>query len=243
MSKSPSAPSPSPAGEKPPWTSYLWRGLALAAIVAAFLVLAGGLSRRAGPRGGKPSGPEAVYFPAPDGGLKPPGHEHAMTAPDSKEVLRRLLAGVLMAAAEEEGNYEHPDNQTVEGRRKAIADALGVPGFNPADQAPADMVPPDAQVLAVFKQPEREGACMVLVRFRKTVDQALADFHRHYRAVDGWQRKGEKPESAAPDANGRRGADRGWLVTFQRGQEWRFVFARPRGTDDETLAVIYDCRH
>jgi hypothetical protein len=166
-----------------------------------------------------------------------------MTAPDSKEVLRRLLAGILMAAAEEEGKFEHPDNQTPEGRRQVIADALGVPGFNPAGQAPADMVPPDAQVLAVFEQPEREGACMVLVRFRKTLDQALRDFHGHYRAADGWQRQGEKPEPATPTADGRRGPDRGWLVTFRRARQWRFVFAQPRATDDETLAVIYDCRH
>jgi hypothetical protein len=234
---------PAGPGDKPRWTAYLWRGLALAVIVAGFLMLARRLGRPGGAMPGAAGGPEADFFPPPLDRPKPPGGDQARTAADSQDPLRRLLAGVLMAAAEEEGHYEHPENQTPAGRRRAIADALGVPGFRPADQAPAEMVPPQAQVLAVFEQPHGEGGRMVLVRFKKTVGQALADFDGHYKAADGWQRQGDRPVPAAKDADGRRGPDRGWLVTWRRGPVWRFVFAQPRADkDEETLAVVYDSR-
>ncbi len=226
------------ARPRPTWSSYGWRLLAATAIAVAFVVFAQAIIRRDGGDGKPRLLPgEATHFP-PERAVAPPaGAEREPAGEEARDTMRRLLAGVLLAGAEE-GQYEHPGNQSAEDRRRFIAERFGLPHAYPEGAVPAEMVPEGAQVLAVFDHPARGDTRMVLVRIREPISQALARFYERYSAGDGWVRESEMPEPAS--AGGRRAEDRGWLIVFRRGPHYRFVFARERQTADETLAAVYD---
>jgi hypothetical protein len=227
--------------ERRAWSSYLWRFLAAAALVVLFIVLARVIIHRGGGEEGPPLAPgDAEYFP-PETRMAPTGDaERDPASGRSRDTMRRLLAGILMAAAEEEGEFEHPGNQTPEERRQFLAERFDLPHAYPESAVPSEMVPEGGQVLAVFDHPARGDTRMVLVRIREPLSEALSRFYEQYAADEGWVRETETPEPAPASAAGRRGEDGGWLVAFRRGQHYRFVFARERRTEDETLAAIYD---
>jgi len=239
-SNSPTDRTPSPGRDGRPAVSvYLWRGLTVLAILVAFIWLARSLGRPGGSAARDLEGPGAAYFTGPVRGAEPKGPDQYMRRQDTHDNMRRLLASALMAATAE-GEYEDPGNQTPEDRRRFIAEQFGVPFDNPNSQAPSEMVPPDAEVLAVFEHPAERGVRMVLLRIRKPVGQTLSEFYDRYAEKDGWERITEKPEPSARTPGADTGSDSGWLVGFKRGRMYRFVYAQERRTGDETLVAVYD---
>ncbi len=212
---------------------------AVVVIILAALLMAHVLARPSGcmeetPGTGGTAAPDAWPPPAPH----EPDGEGASPPPSERDVqadLRRTLAGVLMAAAGEEGKGEYalPENATPEARRRLLAQFFGVPLEHPRAGIPPDLVPPDAQILMAAEHPSTAGARMVLARVKKGVDETLADFYNHYARGEGWSVRG--PEAAPRDE------DRGWLLTFERRRQWRAVFVMPRTTaPEETLVAVYD---
>ena len=235
----PKTPEARETGKDRPWTTLVWRVLAVAVIVAATLLVAHVLSRpggwtRTGGEGGLPAGEteRALFEPLPRiGPEKVP--EKEWTA--AKRDLTQVMAGILMAAAEdEEGDYEDPGNQTPQDRREFLEDRFGLPtGFPRSDLGPG-VVPEEAEVLAVFDNPETEGTRMILVRVRLNLEETLAAFHKLY-ASEGWALR----EPIDPKAQ----TERGWLVWFIRQGRHRILYAEPREGAEETLAAVCELRY
>ena len=234
--KTPEAPE---AGKDRPWTNLVWRVLAVAVIVAATVLVAHVLSRpggwtRTGGEGGLPAGEteKSLFTSLPRiGPEKVP--EKEWTA--AKRDLAQVMAGILMAAAEdEEGDYEDPGNQTPEDRREFLAERFGLPADYPRSDLGPGVVPEGAEVLAVFDNPGTEGTRMILVRVRLNLEEALAAFHKLY-ASEGWALR----EPIDPKAQ----TERGWLVWFTRRGRHRILYAEPRQGAEETLAAVCELRY
>lgn len=233
--KTPEAPE---AGKDRRWTTLVWRVLAVAVIVAATLLVARVLSRPGGwtePRGqGGSSGgetEESLFKPLPRTGPPQVPQKEWVSA---KRDLAQVMAGILMAAAEEEGDYEDPENQTPEARREFLAERFGLPADYPRSDLGPGVVPEGAEVLAVFDNPETEGTRMILVRVRLNLEETLAAFHKLYASA-GWALR----EPIDPKAQ----TERGWLVWFIRQGRHRIVYAEPREGAEETLAAVCELRY
>jgi len=230
----PSASPAAEAGKDRRRATLVWRVLAVAVIVAATLLVAHVLSRpgggtRTGGEGGLPEGEteESLFTPLPRiGPSEVPDKEWASASRD----LAQVMAGILMAAAEdEEGDYEDPENQTPQARREFLAERFGLPADYPRSDLGPGVVPEGAEVLAVFDNPEMEGTRMILVRVRLNLEETLAAFHKLYASA-GWALR----EPIDPKAQ----TERGWLVWFIRQGRHRIVYAEPRQGAEETLAAV-----
>ncbi|HUU31591.1 MAG TPA: hypothetical protein VMY69_05760 [Phycisphaerae bacterium] len=234
---------PPPGGRRT--LTIVWRLLAVLVVIAATVAVAHFLhppGSEEGQGGREPACPvgrpettrkSAVAFEpspaAPD--------EAAAASARQKEAdagLRRVMAGLLMAAADEDGPYEDPKNQDPEERRRFLADRFALPFDYPRSDAPADVPTKGAEVLIVFENPEHKDTRMILLRIRKDLHAALADFHRQYTAA-GWN----VPEPLQPKEQ----TDEGWFLRFSRGRRQRIVYAQARRDAKETLAVVYDTRY
>jgi hypothetical protein len=214
--------------------AVLWRAAAIALVVIVMVAVAHYLR--------SPARFQAEAEMAASAGV--PGERPAVppagpsaAAPGSTEAtagLRRIMAGLLMSASDEDGEYDDVRNKDPEERRRFIARTFGLPQGYPGSAAPADLTPTGAEVLMVFEDPMSPNVRMVLVRIRKGVDAALEDFCKLYAAA-GWEIR----EPVDPKAQ----TDRGWLVRFTRRDQHRIVYARARQSGEETLAAIYDPRY
>ncbi len=236
------SPTPTETGETPGarlprrGTALAWRVLAVALIVVATVLAAHFLVRPAG-RGmgvgeaGAPGKEDALFNSPPAARHDVPESDWA----DARADLAHVMAGILMAAAEEEGgNYENPDNQTPQDRREFLAERFGLPADYPTSAAPADIVPDGAEVLAVFDHPQMRGTRMVLLRIPQPVVEAVALLQSRYTA-DGW-RMSEPPK---PEEQ----KERGWLLWFTRGRSHRVLFVQPNNDEQETLAAVCDLKY
>jgi len=235
----PKTPEVPETGKNRRWATLVWRVLAVAVIVAATVLVAHVLSRpggwtRTGGEGGLPAGEneESLFTPLPRiGPEKVP--EKEWTA--AKRDLAQVMAGILMAAAEEEeGDYEDPGNQTPQDRREFLAGRFGLPADYPRSDLGPGVVPEGAEVLAVFDNPQTEGTRMILVRVRLNLEKTLAAFHKLY-ASEGWALR----EPIDPKAQ----TERGWLVWFIRQGQHRILYAEPRQGAEETLAAVCELRY
>jgi len=228
---------PKPSAEETPpggrlrRLSTLWRVLAIAAILAAMVAVAHFLQSpvrfEEGGKGLPASAPDAFSAtpPAPEAPSGSEARKEAMTD------LRKVMAGILMDAAQEGGPYQDPRNQTPEARRRFLADRFALPFDYPRSQAPPGLLPDGARLLVVFENPEGNGARMALARLPGDIHVALSSLEKHY-AAQGWT-MAEPPDPKAQ-------TDEGWLVRFARQGRERIVYARPRRSGDETLVAIYD---
>jgi len=194
----------------------------------------GAIADRAAPDAGWP--PEVDFSGGP-----PPPDARPTTEQEADDDLRHVMAGLIMAALDGEDEEAGREPTPTEQQRR-VADLFGLPYDYPHSQAPADLVPAEAEVLMVFDNPERPGCRMVLVRMRGDVDEALEAFYRHYESMD-WE--GEDLRKRSPREYGNAQPDRGWLVRFSQARDGRIVrrrvvYARPRATGEETLVAIYD---
>jgi len=220
------------------WATLVWRVLAVAVIVAATLLVARVLSRpggwtRTGGEGGLPAGEtsESLFTSLPRIG---PSEVPQQEWTAAKRDLSQVMAGILMAAAEEEGDYEDPGNQTPQDRRQFLAERFGLPAQYPRSDLEPGVVPKGAEVLAVFDNPQTEGTRMILVRVRLNLEETLAAFHKLY-ASEGWVPR----EPIDPKAQ----TERGWLVWFIRQGRHRILYAEPREGTEETLAAVCELRY
>ena len=235
----PQTPEVPKTGKDRRWAMLVWRVLAVAVIVAATVLVAHVLSRpggwtRTGGEGGLSAGEteRALFEPLPRIGPEKVPEKEWMAA---KRDLAQVMAGFLMAAAEdEEGDYENPGNQTPQDRRRFLADRFGLPADYPRSDIGPGVVPEDAEVLAVFDNPETEGTRMILVRVRLSLEETLAAFHKLY-ASEGWALR----EPIDPKAQ----TERGWLVWFIRQGRHRILYAEPRQGAEETLAAVCELRY
>ncbi|MGB2754712.1 MAG: hypothetical protein WBD75_05685 [Phycisphaerae bacterium] len=244
----PQTPEARETGKDRRWTTLVWRVLAVAVIVAAAVLVAHVLSRpggwtRTGGEGGLPVATgdstrrageteEAPFTPLPRIG---PSEVPQQEWTAAKRDLAQVMAGILMAAAEdEEGDYEVPENQTPQDRREFLAERFGLPADYPRSDLGPGVVPEGAEVLAVFDNPETEGTRMILVRVRLNLEEALAAFHKLY-ASEGWALR----EPIDPKAQ----TERGWLVWFIRQGRHRILYAEPREGAEETLAAVCELRY
>jgi hypothetical protein len=208
-----------------------WRLAAVALVVLAMVAAAHFLRSPAGFQGG--DAPDGVWRApiAADGGpgvAPPKDNDPAFPGND----LRKLMAGLIMSATEDDGDYQDPKNATPAARRKFVARQFGdLPADYPQSAAPAGAVPKDAEILVVVPNPGAPGARMVLVRVRKDFPEVLAEFQKLYVNA-GWASEGPPDPKAQPDE--------GWLKRFSKGNRERVIYARPRRTGAETLVAIYD---
>jgi len=232
-------PSGPPPGDKPPEArgGLLWRVLAVAVILAAMVAVAyylrhparfGGAEGRTGADAARGEDP---FSPVPGAGGAARAEEGRKQALAD---LRAHMAGIVMHAADEEGPYNDPANQDAESRRQFLAGVFGLPADYPRNKVPEDLAPKDARVLAVFENPEGNGARMAILRVPGDIHQALSAVHNQYVAA-GWK----APEQADPSAQ----TDQGWLMRFTKGRSERIVYARPRQSGGETLVAVYDEPH
>jgi hypothetical protein len=234
----PKTPEVPETGKDRRWATLVWRVLAVAVIVAATLLVAHVLSRPGGwtePRGqGGSSGgetEESLFTPLPR--IGPPQVSEKEWA-SAKRDLAQVMAGILMAAAEEEGDYEDPENQTPQDRRQFLADRFGLPAQYPRSDLGPGVVPEGAEVLAVFDNPQKEGTRMILVRVPRSLEETLAAFHKLY-ASEGWVTR----EPIDPKAQ----TERGWLVWFMRKGQHRILYAQTSEGAEETLAAVCELRY
>ena len=228
---------PTGAGETPDAqpprrkSALVWRVLAVAAIVAATALTAHVLVR---PGRGVFGGHEATQrqedalFESP---TPVPREVPESEWADARSDLARVMAGILTAAAAEEGDYQDPANQTPEDRQQFLEEQFGLPTGYPQTAAPAELVPDGAEVLAVFESPESAQKRMVLLRMAMPTEDALAAFRDRY-AAQGW--------TMQPMAEAKEQTDRGWLMWFVRGRSHRAVFVQPNDDAKETLAAVCD---
>ncbi len=230
---------PQPAGQtrKRDSRSPLWLGAAALVFLLAIVLLAMGLgSLLRG--GGLDEGPDGHFLDRAESAIGAgdlPDPADALSPDEAQDRLRRLMAGLLMAAteAETEAEYDHPDNQTPEGRRRFLAEALGVRSDYPRGAVDEALIPDGVEVLAVFDHPATDAVQMVLCRVPGDVQSALERFYDAYTHGQGWQITGPKEA----------GSDRGWLLEMRRGSDVRVVYALERASGKETLVALYDSRY
>lgn len=223
-----------PAGNRRP-LAIVWRFLAVLVVIAAAVAVAHLLrpAQLEEGEGGKASAmaPKSAAFEQPP---VAPDETAAACQKEADADLRRVMAGLLMAAADEDGPYEDTENRDPEQRRRFLADRFALPFDHPRSDAPPDVPTKGAEVLIVFENPEHKDTRMILLRIRKDLHAALADFHRQYTAA-GWN----VPEPLQPKEQ----TDEGWFLRFSRGRRQRIVYAQARRDAKETLAVVYDTRY
>ena len=226
------APSASLPPERSKRRTFVWRALATALILVIMVGLAHML--RNPTRIGR--GLDAAS--ASKAGVDPFAPPPPQKAPDADEAnrrksqdLRKIVGGLVMEAADEEGSYKDPANRDPEDRRRFLSRIFGLPFDYPQDQVTDDVAPKGAHVLALFEDPGGHGRRVTLMRVPGDIDQALAAIHNHYKAA-GYRAL----EQVEPKAR----ADREWLVRFVKGGGERLVYARPRDSAKETLIAVYD---
>ena len=225
-----------PAPRRRP-AALVWRIVAIAAIVVAMVALTHFLRSPMGPAGGGPGAPGQGSAGSPSDELfaKATPGEQAAKIEEHRNVaagdLRRLMAGILMHAADNEDPQTDPLNQDREARRRFLAERFKLPSDYPRGEAPPDLPPKGGEVLVVFANPSGDGSRMVLVRVRTTISRAMSDLYKQY-ADAGWKAAGPLDPQAQ--------TDRGWLMRFSRDRRDRVVYARPRQVGDETLLAIYE---
>jgi len=220
--------------------SLVWRVAAIVLVVLVMLALAHYL-RHPSEAWDDEEGGGALTFGQwppevqPSGGPPKPDETPA-TPREAQDSLRKIMAGLVMAAIGDD-DPDEPPSADDEAKRQFIADAFGLPHDYPRNKAPADLMPEEAQVLMVLENPEHGASRMVLVRMRKDVGATLEAFHKQYDAK-GWQ----CDELADPEKDHDAQPDRGWLLRFRKGRRERILYARPRAGGEETLVAIYDPR-
>jgi len=225
------APPASPPPERSKRRTFAWRIAAVALILAAMVGLAHYLknpSRLAGEADATAPAKagEDPFAPVPD---KTAAHTDGGQA--KMQDLRKIMGGVVMAAADDEGPYNDPANQDPEERRRFLAGVFGLPFEYPKSEVLPDLVPKNARVLIVFEDPAGRGRRIALMSMPGDIDEALAAIHNQYKAA-GY----EAPERLEPSAQ----TDQGWLLRFTKGNRDRVVYARPRNSGKETLVAVYD---
>jgi len=229
--EAPNVPSASPP-EGAKRRTFVWRILLIALILASMV----GLAHYMRPPSQLEGGPDAaslsksgqdVFAPAPP--HKGPNLEEA--GRQKAQALRKIMGGLVMEAADEDGPYNDPANKDPEDRRRFLAGIFGLPADSPQSQVADDLAPKDAHVLMVFEDPAGQGKRVVLMRVPGDIDQALAAVHNHYKAA-GYE--------ALPQEDPSTQTDRGWLMRFTKGNRERVVYARPRDSSKETLIAVYD---
>jgi hypothetical protein len=225
------SPSESPETRRRRRAAIAWRLAAVALVVLAMVAAAHFLRTPAGFQGGE--WPDNAWHPAANAGGGPDVAPPKDTEPgDRTNDLRKLMAGLIISAIEDDGDYQDPRNATPDARRKFVAKHFGgLPPDYPRSAAPPDAAPKDAVIMAVVPNPGAPGARMVLVRIRKEIPQVLADFQKLY-VTAGWVCDGPPDPKAQPDE--------GWLMRFSKGNRERVIYARPRRLVGETLVAIYD---
>ena len=212
--------------------TFVWRILAIALILASMVGLAHYMRQPSRLEGGpdataasKPG--EDVFAPAP-----PPKATDLEEAGRQKaQALRKIMGGLVMEAADEDGPYNDPANKDPEDRRRFLADIFGLPFDFPQNQVADDLAPKGAHVLVVFEDPAGQGKRVVLMRVPGGIDEALAAVSNHYKAA-GYEALPQEDPATQPD--------RGWLMRFTKDKRERVVYARPRDSDKETLVAVYD---
>jgi hypothetical protein len=208
-----------------------WRLAAVALVVLAMVAAAHFLRSPAGFQGGE--WPDDAWRPPANAGGGPdvaPPKDCDPANPGND--LRKLMAGLIISATEEDGDYQDPKNATPDARRKFVAKQFGdLPPDYPRSAAPADAIPKDAEILVVVPNPGAPDSRMILVRVRKEVPETLAEFQKLY-VTAGWVCEGPADPKAQPDE--------GWLMRFTKGNRERVIYARPRRTGGETLVAIHD---
>jgi hypothetical protein len=223
-------PSPPPVGSKR--RAFAWRILAVALILAVMIGLAHYMRSPSRLEGG----PDAASASKPGDDAFAPGppQKAASTEEEAQQkdqALRKIMGGLVMEAADEEGPYNDPANKDPEDRRRFLADVFGLPFDYPQGDVQADLTPKGAHVLIAFDDPAGQGRRIILMRVPGDIDEALSAIHNHYKAA-GYQ----VAEPVKPSAQ----TDRGWLVRFTKGNRERLVYARPQGSGKETLIAVYD---
>jgi len=159
--------------------------------------------------------------------------------PQADRGLRRMLAGVLMAAVGDEDGDLARDPDPTEAQER-VADLFALPYDFPRSEAAPDLLPPQATVLMVIERPSRRGGRMALVRMPGTIDVALEALNRHYDER-GWEFQPLENPRTRPETQ----PDRGWLVHYRKVRQGRVVarrvvYARQRSESEETLVAVYD---
>ena len=226
------APPVSPPPEAPKRRAFGWRIAAVALILVVILGLAHCLKNPSrfgvGPDAAPAAKPgEDSFAPVLDKPAARPGQAGQLKMQD----LRKIMGGVVMAAADEDGPYNDPANQDPEERRRFLAGVFGLPFEYPKSEVLPDLVPASAKVLMVFEDPSGQGRRIALMSVPGTIDEALATIHNQYKAA-GY----EVPEQLDPSAQ----TDQGWLLRFTKGNRDRVVYARQRNSGKETLVAVYD---
>jgi hypothetical protein len=214
-----------------------WRIAAVAVIVVAMVAVTHFLRSPLRPES---AGPGAALWgssgsPTDELFAKPaPGEQDAKADEHRKMAtadLRRMMAGILMHAADNEDPQTDPLNMDREARRRFLADRFQLPFDYPRSAVAPDLPPKGGEVLMVFDSPSGDGSRMVLVRVKVSISRAMSDLHKQY-ADAGWKPAGPLDPQAQ--------TDRGWLMRFSRDRRDRMVYARPRQIGDETLLAIYE---
>jgi hypothetical protein len=219
-----------PAGSPRKTPSWIGRVLAIVIILAATVAIAHFLGTPLSQEGGPPAGGTTVTaHPKMPSTEETPAQ--AARRNNAQDALRQMV-GLLMSAADQEGPYKDPLNQDPAERRKFLADRFGVPFEFPRNGVPADLLPPQAEVLLTLLI--AEGQRMTLVRIKDEIGPTLSRFYKQYDS-QGWK----TPDPLVPE----RQSNEGWLVRFTRGGEERIVYARPRKIAGETLVAIFDAPH
>ena len=221
---------PPPEGSKR--KTFVWRILAIALILVIMVGLAHYMRNPSRMEGGPDA---AAASKAGNEAFAPAPPQKAASADDGAQqkdqALRKIMGGLVMEAADEDGPYNDPANKDPEDRRRFLAGVFGLPFEYPQNQVADDLAPKGAHVLIVLEDPECRSKRIILMRVPGDIDQALSAIHNHYKAA-GYQ----VAEPVRPSAQ----TDRGWLVRFTKGHRERLVYARPRDSGKETLIAVYD---
>ena len=214
-----------------------WRIAAIAVIVVAMIAVTHFLRSPLRPESAGPAATQWGSAGSPSDELfaNPAPGEQAANAQEQRKLatssLRRLMAGILMHAADNEDAQADPLNLDREARQRFLADRFQLPFGYPRSAVAPDLPPKGGEVLMVFDNPSGDGSRMVLVRVKVTISRAMADIYKQY-ADAGWKPAGPLDPQAQ--------TDRGWLIRFSRDRRDRVVYARPRQVGDETLLAIYE---
>jgi len=212
-------------------STFVWRIAAIALIFAAMLGLAHFLKNPSRLGGNADATAAAKAGEDPFAPVLDKTAPHPDDRREKMQDLRKIMGGVVMAAADEDGPYNDPANQDPEERRRFLAGVFGLPFEYPKSEVLPDLVPASASVLMVFEDPARQGRRIVMMSVPGTIDEALAAIHNQYKAA-GYQTPGAPDPVAA--------ATQGRLMRFTKGNRDRVVYARPRNSGKETLVAVYD---
>jgi hypothetical protein len=231
----------SPPAKPPSRLAWLWKTLAIVVILGGALVAADFFRTAGHDRDSEPGGAAAsgtAYRALPSPGKETPGDVPGRA--NTEASLRRIMAGLVLGAIDDDSPFKNPANKDPEEREKTVADFLKLPFNDLHENAPPDVAPPGAQVLASFANPGGEGETMVLLRIKDKVVPAISTLYAMYTAA-GW--KAPELQGAQASMLAARQTDQGWLIRFVQPGRERVVYARQRSEADETLIAVYDSPH